>query len=81
MLDHYGATEENWQTVVPKVPMFEGSETPCFVGRAIVRLAGASQAFFKEKYGADFVSKTLDDTFYEYLTTNPVLDVMYPDWP
>ena len=117
MLDRYGVTEENWQTVAAqKHPMFPGSESPCFVGRAIARLASdpnvfkksgrvygswelaeeygftdvdgrsprlaeASQAFFKEKYGADFVSKKLDDTFYEYLTTNPLLDVMYPDWP
>jgi NAD(P)-dependent dehydrogenase (short-subunit alcohol dehydrogenase family) len=116
MLDRYGVTEENWQSAIPKVPMFAGSETPCFVGRAIARLAGdpgvkkksgrvygswelaeeydftdvdgrrpqlveTSQAFFKEKYGADFRSKKPDDTFYEYLTTNPLLDVMYPNWP
>jgi NAD(P)-dependent dehydrogenase (short-subunit alcohol dehydrogenase family) len=117
MLDHFGATEENWREVaVPKDPYFAASETPCFTGRAVAKLAADPNVFkksgrvygswelaeeygftdidgttpnmlqvfdtlFKEKYGKAFAFKTLDDTFYEYLTHNPALDVMYPDWP
>jgi NAD(P)-dependent dehydrogenase (short-subunit alcohol dehydrogenase family) len=39
MLDHYGVTEENWRDGAEKDPNFLVSETPFFVGRAIVALA------------------------------------------
>lgn len=44
VLDHYGATEETWQEVAKTNPaakrfLLSGSETPCFVGRAIAALA------------------------------------------
>ena len=44
ILDHFGATESNWLEVAETNPSaqqfgFAGSETPCFVGRAIAALA------------------------------------------
>lgn len=39
MLEHFGVTEENWRDATAKVPHFVISETPRFVGRAVVALA------------------------------------------
>jgi NAD(P)-dependent dehydrogenase (short-subunit alcohol dehydrogenase family) len=39
MLDHFGVTEANWREAAKKDPHFLHSETPFFVGRAIVALA------------------------------------------
>ncbi|MGM7680996.1 SDR family oxidoreductase [Cytobacillus sp. Hm23] len=39
MLDWFGVTEENWQEGAAKDPHFIASETPFFIGRAIVALA------------------------------------------
>lgn len=39
MLDHYGVTEENWRDAVAQEPHFVISETPSYVGRAVVALA------------------------------------------
>lgn len=47
MLEHFGVTEENWQEGAQKDPHFIASETPCFVGRAIARLAADPQLLNK----------------------------------
>jgi NAD(P)-dependent dehydrogenase (short-subunit alcohol dehydrogenase family) len=39
MLDNYGVTEANWKDGAKKDPHFIASETPHFVGRAVVALA------------------------------------------
>ena len=39
VLDHFGITEANWRDAIDKDPYFAESETPCFVGRAVVALA------------------------------------------
>ena len=39
MLDAFGVTEQNWREATSKVPHFVISETPGFVGRAVVALA------------------------------------------
>ncbi|MFD0263367.1 SDR family oxidoreductase [Kitasatospora indigofera] len=39
MLDHFGVTEDNWRDALEKVPHFCISETPSYVGRAVVALA------------------------------------------
>jgi NAD(P)-dependent dehydrogenase (short-subunit alcohol dehydrogenase family) len=39
MLDHFGVTEENWRDAAKKDPHFIASETPHFIGRAVVALA------------------------------------------
>jgi NAD(P)-dependent dehydrogenase (short-subunit alcohol dehydrogenase family) len=42
MLDHYGVSEANWRDAAVKEPQFIISETPRFVGRAVVHLAADS---------------------------------------
>jgi hypothetical protein len=39
MLDGFGVTEENWQGAVAENPDFAKSETPFYIGRAVVALA------------------------------------------
>ena len=39
MLDHFGVTEATWRDAVAKDPHFAESETPHFIGRAVVALA------------------------------------------
>jgi NAD(P)-dependent dehydrogenase (short-subunit alcohol dehydrogenase family) len=39
MLDAFGVTEDNWRDATARVPHFVISETPRFVGRAVVALA------------------------------------------
>jgi NAD(P)-dependent dehydrogenase (short-subunit alcohol dehydrogenase family) len=39
MLDGFGVTEDNWQDVVEENPDFAKSETPFYIGRAVVALA------------------------------------------
>ena len=39
MLDNYGVTDENWRDAAAKSPHFVISESPRFVGRAVVALA------------------------------------------
>ncbi len=39
MLDHFGVTEANWRDAIAQDPYFAGSETPYFIGQAVVALA------------------------------------------
>jgi hypothetical protein len=39
MLEAYGVTEANWRDATARTPHFAISETPAFVGRAVVALA------------------------------------------
>jgi hypothetical protein len=39
-LDGFGVTEATWREAIEKDPHFAASETPAFVGRAVVALAG-----------------------------------------
>jgi NAD(P)-dependent dehydrogenase (short-subunit alcohol dehydrogenase family) len=39
MLDHFGVTEANWRDGAAKDPHFSASETPFYIGRAVVALA------------------------------------------
>jgi len=39
MLDQFGVTEENWRDAAPRVRRFAASESPYFLGRAVVALA------------------------------------------
>ena len=47
MLDGFGVTEENWQDAVEKNPGFAKSETPYYIGRAVVALATDRNAMGK----------------------------------
>ncbi|HYO99750.1 MAG TPA: SDR family oxidoreductase [Pyrinomonadaceae bacterium] len=66
MLDHFGATEENWREVAETNPEaksfgFIASETPCFVGRAIAALAADPRVM--EKSGGVYGSWTLSEEY------------------
>ncbi len=39
MLDHFGVTEANWRDAAAQDPHFIASETPIYIGRAVVALA------------------------------------------
>lgn len=39
MLDYFGVTEANWRDAIVKEPYFAESETPYFIGQAVVALA------------------------------------------
>lgn len=49
MLDHFGVTAANWRDAVRKDPHFIASETPAYIGRAVVALASDPQV--QEKTG------------------------------
>ncbi|HEV7902882.1 MAG TPA: SDR family oxidoreductase [Pyrinomonadaceae bacterium] len=66
MLDHFGATEENWREVALTNPEaksygFIASETPCFVGRAVAALAADPRVL--EKSGGVYGSWTLSEEY------------------
>ena len=39
VLDHFGVTEHNWRDAIASDPHFAASETPAYLGRAVVALA------------------------------------------
>jgi NAD(P)-dependent dehydrogenase (short-subunit alcohol dehydrogenase family) len=47
MIDHFGVTEENWRDVILEEPTFEQSETPFYIGRAVVALASDPEVMEK----------------------------------
>lgn len=47
MLDHFGVTETNWRDATAKDPHFIASETPAYVGRAVVAVAADPQMMAK----------------------------------
>jgi NAD(P)-dependent dehydrogenase (short-subunit alcohol dehydrogenase family) len=66
MLDHFGATEDNWREVAETNPEaksfgFIASETPCFVGRAIAALAADPRVL--DKSGGVYASWTLSEEY------------------
>jgi NAD(P)-dependent dehydrogenase (short-subunit alcohol dehydrogenase family) len=54
VLDHFGVTAERWRDAIAKDPHFAYSETPRFLGRAIVALA--SDRGIMEKSGGRFAT-------------------------
>ncbi|GAA2820592.1 SDR family oxidoreductase [Kitasatospora sp. CM 4170] len=44
MLEHFGVTEETWREATEREPRFGISESPAFVGRAVVALAADPEA-------------------------------------
>ncbi|MBX7187234.1 MAG: SDR family NAD(P)-dependent oxidoreductase [Vicinamibacteria bacterium] len=73
MLARFGVTEENWREGARVDPHFIESETPCFVGRAVVALAQDPQV--RTRAGRVFASWTLAR---EYGFTD--IDGRSPDW-
>ena len=54
MLDHFGVTAENWRDAIARDPHFAFSETPRFLGRAVVALA--ADPAIMEKSGGRFAT-------------------------
>ncbi len=73
MLDHFGVTEANWKDGAKKDPNFLASESPRFVGRAVVSVAADPKAI--SKTGRVFSSWALSR---EYKFKD--LDGSRPDW-
>lgn len=66
ILETFGATEENWRVVAEENPKaksfgFAGSETPCFVGRAVAALAADPKVM--KKSGGIYSSWGLSDEY------------------
>lgn len=66
ILEGFGATEENWREVAETNPKargygFAGSETPCFVGRAVAALA--SDPDLRAKSGGLYSSWALSEEY------------------
>lgn len=57
MLDHFGVTEERWRDAIAQDEHFAESETPFYVGRAVVALLGDPR--IAEKSGRAFNSGAL----------------------
>jgi NAD(P)-dependent dehydrogenase (short-subunit alcohol dehydrogenase family) len=54
VLDHFGVSAENWRDAIARDPHFAFSETPRFLGRAVVALA--ADAAIMEKSGGRFAT-------------------------
>ncbi|HEX9161519.1 MAG TPA: SDR family oxidoreductase [Thermoanaerobaculia bacterium] len=61
MLEHFGVTEENWRDGAKKDPHWIASETPMYVGRAVVALA--ADANVMNKTGRVFAACDLADEY------------------
>jgi len=73
MLDHFGVTEATWCEAIQQDPYFASSETPYYIGRAVVALA--TDPNIQAKQGQAFATWTLSD---EYGFTD--LDGSRPHW-
>jgi NAD(P)-dependent dehydrogenase (short-subunit alcohol dehydrogenase family) len=73
MLDGFGVTEENWQEAVKQDPDFARSETPFYIGRAVVALT--SDPHVAEKSGKALATWNLAR---EYGFTD--VDGTQPNW-
>ncbi len=73
MLDHFGVTEATWQEAIKQDPHFAMSETPFFIGRAVLGLA--LDANVMEKSGQALTTWGLAQ---EYGFTD--VDGSQPDW-
>ncbi len=61
MLEHFGVTEETWRDAIQQDPYFVGSETPQYIGRAVVALA--IDPHVHAKSGQAFATWTLSDEY------------------
>jgi NAD(P)-dependent dehydrogenase (short-subunit alcohol dehydrogenase family) len=61
MLEHYGVTEANWRDAAKKEPHFIASETPTYIGRAVVALA--SDDDIMSKSGRSLSTGSLADEY------------------
>lgn len=73
MLDHFGVTEATWRDQIERDPYFASSETPHYIGRAVVALA--TDPNVHQKHGQAWATWTLSD---EYGFTD--VDGSRPHW-
>lgn len=73
MLDHFGVTEATWREAIKQDLYFASSETPYYIGRAVVALA--TDPNIHQKNGQAFATWTLSD---EYDFTD--VDGSRPHW-
>lgn len=73
MLDTFGITEANWRDQIERDPYFASSETPYYIGRAVVALA--TDPNVHQKHGQAWATWTLSD---EYGFTD--VDGSRPHW-
>ena len=73
MLDHFGVSESSWREAIAKDPNFAASETPFFIGRAVVALA--ADPAIMDKSGKALATWNLAR---EYGFTD--VDGTQPDW-
>lgn len=73
MLDTFGVTEANWRDQIKHDPYFAESETPYYIGRAVVALA--TDPNVHQKHGQAWATWTLSD---EYGFTD--VDGSRPHW-
>ena len=73
VLEHFGVSEENWRDAVEQDPYFAASESPTFIGRAVVALA--SDQNIRRRSGGIFSTRQLAE---EYDFTDK--DGATPDW-
>lgn len=73
MLDYFGVTEATWRDAIQQDPYFASSETPYYIGRAVVALA--TDPNIHQKHGQALATWTLSD---EYDFTD--VDGSRPHW-
>lgn len=61
MLEHFGVTTETWRDAIQQDPYFAGSETPHYIGRAVVALAADPK--LHEKSGQALSTWHLSDDY------------------
>lgn len=73
VLEHFGVSEENWRDAIEQDPYFAASESPAFIGRAVVALANDPDIL--RRSGGAFSTRQLAG---EYGFTDK--DGAVPDW-
>jgi NAD(P)-dependent dehydrogenase (short-subunit alcohol dehydrogenase family) len=73
VLDHFGVGEDNWRDAEAKDPHFAHSETPAYLGRAIVALAADPEVMAKSGHALSTAG-----LYPEYGFTD--IDGAQPDW-
>jgi NAD(P)-dependent dehydrogenase (short-subunit alcohol dehydrogenase family) len=72
MLDHFGVTESNWRDAISQDKYFAYSETPYYVGKAVVALACDKKVMQKSGKALDSGSLAREYGFTDIDGTQPV---------
>ena len=72
MLDHFGVTEVTWRQAIPQDKYFAYSETPFYVGKAVVALACDRKVMRKTGKALDSGSLGREYGFTDVDGTQPV---------